>query len=766
MRCVVCTFLVTILLAGPSAATSPTAPKLSKEMKARCRALAARHDGQDRSRAEKLVRLYEPMAGQYQNGAGVFFAALATHSPLDLAEVALADGQGRFRMLDSCSPGRGCPDDLTLRLLAVADPTIYGPPLVEYLVARFHELSQEPHRLTHEWEPYVVALGQRDQAAAVNTLLAVAQVDAELNSHAQTSVIRALGKVADRDPEGIVQRRFRRLLEQADADSWHLHVCLRALGSCSGTKGLRILVDSLDRAPLADCALRLLARNVSLTDDEQRKHFGSLPPEAVRDRAQRSQGWKAWWHERAPDTFWHPTNNMWTTRPGDFWHVNSGAPPPWQPPLAIYLATILGLLAVGWLLPVPGLRRLGSGRRLRPTSSHRWVHELAQFVIFLGLLALAAGILRIPARLLLGDYWGRIGMSIVMLLSGSILGTFAATRLDYRGIRDDGCLSDTRVPVTWLIGICLLTMGTVLLFRQDDEPRAWCVGAGVFGLANLAFALLRRTATRPPHVAKSLQFSLRQLMGAVTACAMVLWFVSMSPNLGMISVWLPLGAWVYLAFRAAEAAPDEPEQFEMPVAGKSSDRLIRTGATAMVLSILLMLLSVLPSLLGALAAGISGAPQLSLGILAGGPIIGISLGGLTGLFCGSTLGRGFAWVFTTLIGWSCGMGVLVVGAEDNSAFCAFVALTFVAVGQIVGICLARRVRGFAARGRRRAGRAAGLSIAVGAVAASIHLLAIGRTENEVTEFMVRAFGLVWLTATFLGALAALSGAQWRRLGTA
>ncbi len=74
---------------------------------------------------EELVRLYGPDGGRYRDGPDVFFAALASHSPRDLAEVVLLDGQGRFRVLDS--------GDLTLRLLAVADPAIYGPPLTDYL---------------------------------------------------------------------------------------------------------------------------------------------------------------------------------------------------------------------------------------------------------------------------------------------------------------------------------------------------------------------------------------------------------------------------------------------------------------------------------------------------------------------------------------------------------------------------------------------------------------------------------------------------------
>jgi hypothetical protein len=119
-------------------------------------------------------------------------------------------------------------------------------------------------------------------------------------------------------------------------------------------------------------------------------------------------------------------------------------------------------------------------------------------------------------------------------------------------------------------------------------------------------------------------------MGAVTACAILLGFLSTSWHLAMLSGWLPLVAWTYLAFHAASAVPDESKRVEMLVAGKPSDGRIRTGAAALVLSVLLMLISVLPCLLGAVVAAMSGFPLVSLGILIGGPMLGISLGGLTG----------------------------------------------------------------------------------------------------------------------------------------
>jgi hypothetical protein len=133
---------------------------------------------------------------------------------------------------------------------------------------------------------------------------------------------------------------------------------------------------------------------------------------------------------------------------------------------------------------------------------------------------------------------------------------------------------------------------------------------------------------------------------------------------------------------------------------------------------------------------------------------------LTGLFCGSKLGRGFAWVFSAIIGWS-GMGIFIAAGEDVSALQTTVALTLVVLGQVMGVVLVKRVRGFAERSRRHAGRAVGLSIAVGAVVVSCSLLAITRTEDQMTNFVSRAFGLVWLTATLAGVLAALSGAESR-----
>lgn len=42
--------------------------------------------------------MYERVAGQYRDGAEVFFVALATHTSQNLAEVVFLDGQRRFRI--------------------------------------------------------------------------------------------------------------------------------------------------------------------------------------------------------------------------------------------------------------------------------------------------------------------------------------------------------------------------------------------------------------------------------------------------------------------------------------------------------------------------------------------------------------------------------------------------------------------------------------------------------------------------------------------
>jgi hypothetical protein len=266
----------------------------------------------------------------------------------------------------------------------------------------------------------------------------------------------------------MVQQRFCRLLEHAETDSWHLGVCLRVLGSCGGTTGLRILVHSLDRPPLADRALGILAGNTSLSEDEQRKYFGGLPPQAIREQAQLNRGWQAWWDEHAADIYWHPTNHVWTTRRGEFWHVNSELAPPWQPPLPLYFIPVIAIVGIVWLLQVSGLSRLAPDRRRLRSRTHSWRNERAQFVLFLAVLSPAATILVLPARMLLGERWGCIGVSVAVLFFGSVLSVGAATRLVRRSTRgDESQLSETRVPVAWLTGAGLLTVGTELLLREE-----------------------------------------------------------------------------------------------------------------------------------------------------------------------------------------------------------------------------------------------------------------------------------------------------------
>ncbi len=125
----------------------------------------------------------------------------------------------------------------------------------------------------------------------------------------------------------------------------------------------------------------------------------------------------------------------------------------------------------------------------------------------------------------------------------------------------------------------------------------------------------------------------------------------------------------------------------MPNARRNAESVIRTGVAAWILAILLSLLSIVPSLFGAWVAAASNAPQLAVGILIAGPFLGISIGALTGLFFGATLGRGFAWILAATVGWVSGIGVFTGGADEISHSHWIVAFGLILFGQIVGIGL-------------------------------------------------------------------------------
>ncbi len=168
--------------------------------------------------------------------------------------------------------------DLALRIMAVADPTIYGPPLVVDLRTRFDELRHDPALLKQEWAAHVVAFGRRDREAAVDLLVSLLQDPAAVGSSSQMTLFRALGQVADHDPGGIVERQFRRVMQDKDAGTPVCEVYLRLRALRRHNRLARSDRGARTAGHGRPVYCPLLAANVSLTDAERRTYFAGTSP--------------------------------------------------------------------------------------------------------------------------------------------------------------------------------------------------------------------------------------------------------------------------------------------------------------------------------------------------------------------------------------------------------------------------------------------------------------------------------------------------------